>query len=58
MTPSNPSDAAELRRRAEARLSEKQKSQRPQAGCGEDVARHAASRSGTADSPDRIGDAE
>jgi two-component system cell cycle sensor histidine kinase/response regulator CckA len=32
MTPSNPSDAAELRRRAEARLSERQKSQRPPAG--------------------------
>ena len=32
MTPSNPSDAAELRRRAEARLSEKQKSQRSPAG--------------------------
>ncbi len=32
ITPSNPSDAAELRRRAEARLSEKQKGQRSQAG--------------------------
>ena len=32
MIPSNPSDAAELRRQAEARLSEKQKTQRSQAG--------------------------
>jgi two-component system, cell cycle sensor histidine kinase and response regulator CckA len=32
MTPTNPSDAAELRRRAEVRLSEKQKSQRSQPG--------------------------
>src|ERR1700688_3567373 len=34
MTPSNPSEAAELRRRAEARLSETQKGQRLQADSG------------------------
>ena len=42
-TPSNPSEAAELRRRAEARFSEKQKSQRPVAGTertADDTQRH------------------
>jgi two-component system, cell cycle sensor histidine kinase and response regulator CckA len=37
MTPSNPSDAAELRRRAEAMLREKQKSQPSAAGTGRTV---------------------